>query len=286
MSARPTTFSAPTELGEALRLLGATPRPVILAGGTDLWPQWTAEPGAPRPAAVLSLHRLAGLRVIELVDGETLRIGATCTHRDLVRSELVRSCCPALAEAAGTIGAIQIQNRGTVGGNIANGSPAADLPPPLLAAEATVELASRAGTREVALDRLFTGYRTLDRRPDELLVAVRVPVLPAGALERFRKVGTRRAQAISKVVGACRIVLEDGVIARVGLGFGSVGPTPLRLRELERWLTGRRPDAGTAAEAEARAAAAVTPIDDLRSSAEYRQYISGRLVRRWIEELP
>jgi CO/xanthine dehydrogenase FAD-binding subunit len=259
------------------------PGPVVLAGGTDLWPLWTTEGSC--PSQVLSLHRIRELRVIEEQEGK-LRIGATCTHTDLIRSALVRRSSPALAEAAATVGAAQIQNRGTIGGNIVNGSPAADLPPPLAAAEAVLELASTRGRRQVPLSGFFTGYRATVRREDELLVAVEVPLLPKGALERFRKVGTRRAQAISKVVGACRIALDadDGTIASVGIAFGSVAPTVLRLPELERWLTGRPPDRETAAEAESRAVTAVKPIDDLRSSAAYREHVVGRLVRRWIEE--
>jgi len=278
-------FDAPEQLEWALELLAAEPRPTVLAGGTDLWPHWTSDAGL-RPARVLSLHRLRELRLIELVDdGATLSIGATCTHRDLICSELVHQHCPSVAEAAATIGAIQIQNRGTVGGNIVNGSPAADLPPPLMAAGSTVELASARGRRTLSLEQLFRGYRDLDRAPDELLVAVRVPVLPPGARELFRKVGTRRAQAISKVVGACRIALESGAIRAAGVAFGSVGPVTVRLRELEAWLVGRRPDQQTAVEAERMAAEAVQPIDDLRSSADYRQYVTGRLVRLWIEAL-
>jgi CO/xanthine dehydrogenase FAD-binding subunit len=276
-------FYAPETVEQALQALAnATERPIVLAGGTDLWPQWTGGL-TPRPERVLSLHRLRELRLIELLEEGVLRIGAACTHGDLVRSELVRQACPAVAEAAATIGAVQIQNRGTVGGNLINGSPAADLPPPLAAAGAEVELASVDGPRCVALDHFYTGYRALDRRPDELLLAVRVPALPAGALERFSKVGTRRAQAISKVVGACRLQLADGVVARAGIAFGSVAPTVVRLHALEQWLVGRTPDAQTAEQAETRAAAEVQPIDDLRSSAEYRRYVVGRLVRRWIE---
>jgi carbon-monoxide dehydrogenase medium subunit len=283
-----TAFLAPEELDDALARLAERPAPVVLAGGTDLWPLWTSEGLEARPERVLSLHRLRELRVIEEVEGgSAIRIGAACTHTDLVRSELVRGACPAVAEAAATIGAIQVQNRGTIGGNIVNASPAADLPPSLMVADAEVELASASGgARSVALARFFTGYRQLDRRDDELLVAVRVPRLPDGALERFRKVGTRRAQAISKVVGACRLTRgSDGAFESAALAFGSVAPTAVRLPALERWLVGQAPGSPVAEEAERRAVEEVSPIDDLRSSAEYRAYVVGRLVRMWIEEL-
>jgi len=277
-------FLAPDRLDDALTFMAERPAPVVLAGGTDLWPLWTSGAVA-RPERVLSLHRLRELRSIE-DHGGAIRIGAICTHTDLVRSEWVRQACPALAEAAATIGAIQVQNRGTIGGNIINASPAADLPPPLMADDAEVELASTSGVRTVPLGGFFTGYRQLDRRDDELLVAVRVPRLRDGAHERFRKVGTRRAQAISKVVGACRITAAaDGTVASCGLAFGSVAPTTVRLPGVEEWLAGQAPSPAVAVEAERRAAEEVAPIDDLRSSAEYRAYVVGRLVRMWIEEL-
>jgi len=274
------TFWAPDTLDGALEILAKGDCPAVLAGGTDLWPHWAA--GEPRPEQVLSLHRLADMRQIEMEDG-MLRIGATVTHADLVRSEDVNRCCPAAAPAAATIGATQIQNRGPVGGNLVNASPAADLPPPLVAAGAEVVLASQLGARRVALDAFYLGYRKIDLRPDELLVAVLVPPLPASAREHFRKVGTRRAQAISKVMGACRLELDDsGRISRAGVAFGSVAPTVFRALALEQWLLGREPAEQTAMEAEQRASDLVQPIDDLRSSADYRRYIVGRLMRNWI----
>lgn len=274
-------FLAPASLEEALEQLRQHPEAEVLAGGTDLWPQWTAS--GQRPARVLSLHKLTGLRGIA-EEGAALRIGAAATHTDLVRSELVARACPALAEAAATVGAQQIQNRGTIGGNLVNASPAANLPPPLVAAGAEVELTSAArGARSVALDAFYRGYREIDRAPDELLTAILVPALPAGGRERFHKVGTRRAQAISKVMGACRLTFDaDGAIATAGVAFGSVAATVLRLAELEHWLVGRVPGARTAAVAGEQAAAAVHPIDDVRSSADYRVHVVRRLVQRWI----
>jgi CO/xanthine dehydrogenase FAD-binding subunit len=275
-------FCAPTSLADALALLAEPEPPVILAGGTDLWPKWSAGL-EPKPTRLLSLHRLGELREICLSDG-LLRVGALCSHAAIRHSPLVQRACPALSEAAGTVGAVQIQHQGTLGGNLANASPAADLPPPLLAAGAHVELCSASGRRRLPLASFYLGYRQLARRADELLTAVLVPPLAADELERFRKVGTRRAQAISKVVGACRLRLAaDGRLADAAFAFGSVAPVPLRLGALEDLVRGQAPGA-VAAEAEARAAAAVQPIDDLRSLASYRCYLVGRLVRRWLEE--
>lgn len=277
----PSPFLAPANLEQALEQLRDHPDAEVLAGGTDLWPQWTA--AGQRPEQVLSLHKLSGLRGI-CDEGAALRIGAATTHTDLVRSELVARACPALAAAAATVGAVQIQNQGTIGGNVVNASPAADLPPPLVAAGAALELTSAArGPRTVALDAFYRGYREIDRAPDELLTAILVPALPAGGREAFHKVGTRRAQAISKVMGACRLTFgADGTIATAGVAFGSVAATVLRLAELEGWLVGRAADAATAEAAGERAAAAVHPIDDVRSSADYRVHVVGQLVRRWI----
>jgi CO/xanthine dehydrogenase FAD-binding subunit len=274
------TWLAPSSLEEALAVLADEPAE-ILAGGTDLWPKWSS--GQPRPERVLSLHRIGGaLRRISLEEG-VLRIGAACSHSDLGRSPEVRRACPALAEAALTIGAIQIQNQGTIGGNLANASPAADLPPPLCAAGAEVELCSRRGARRLPLRKLYLGYRKSELQPDELLVAIHVPALPARAREGFRKVGTRRAQAIAKVAVACRLALaEDGSIEGAGIALGSVGPTVVQLDELGLWLTGRAADRETALGAEARAREAVQPIDDLRSSADYRRHVVGRLVHNFI----
>ena len=273
-------FSAPETLDDVLSIRQKYPDVVILAGGTDLWPQWSS--GEAVPERVVSLHHLGGLRRIAVED-DFLRVGAACTHTDLVRHEAVRRHCPALSQAAATVGAVQIQNRGTIGGNVVNASPAADLPPVLVAAGALLELTSMNGVRQVAVDHFYRGYRDVNLRPDELLTSVLIPPLPAEAREHFKKVGTRRAQAISKVAGACRLELaDDGTIVRAGVAFGSVGPTVIRARELERWLVGQQPNIPTAVQAAAMARQAVSPIDDLRSSAEYRVHICGVMMRNWL----
>jgi CO/xanthine dehydrogenase FAD-binding subunit len=274
----------PDSLDEALAVLAdaaAHGAPLtLLAGGTDLLVKWSS--GQPRPARVLSLHRLAELRTIALEDG-AVRVGACCTHAQLSRSDEVRRACPALCEAAATVGAAQVQEQGTLGGNLVNASPAADLPPPLLAARAGVELVSREGRRRLPLDRFFVGYRKIDLRPDELLAAVHIPVLPERAFERFRKIGTRRAQAIAKVCGACRIERDEaGLVTSAGFAFGSVAPITVRLAGLEAWLGGRKLDEQTAEQAERLAIQSVQPIDDVRSTADYRRLMVGRLVREWL----
>src|SRR4249919_2762303 len=199
--------TSPRDLGEAFAAMAAAPaRPI--AGGTDLMVALTGEIGEP-PDRILDLWRLDELRGIA-IDGDAISLGALTTYTDIRRSALCREHLPVLVEAAATIGAAQIQNRGTIGGNIANASPAGDTLPVLLASDAHVVLRSSAGERTVAAADFWPSYRVTSRRPDELVVAVRIP-LPAGRHVRFRKVGTRRAQAISKVMMALAWREDGGV---------------------------------------------------------------------------
>ena len=199
-------------------------------------------------------------------------------HSDLVREHL-----PALAEAAATIGAAQIQNRGTLGGNVINASPAGDTLPLLLATDARLVLASAAGRREMDAAAFWPAYRQTARRPDELLVAIRIP-LPGRRQVRFRKVGTRRAQAISKVVLALAWREDGGVWRDVRLGLGSVAATPIRAMQTEGVLEGAAPRETTADHAAQTLAAEIHPIDDVRSTAEYRRVVAARVLHRLLRD--
>ncbi len=207
-----------------------------------------------------------------LVDG-SLVIGALSTWTDLRHSSLVLRHLPVLAEAAATIGALQIQNRGTLGGNIVNASPAGDSLPVLLATDAVIVLGSVRGERRVAAAGFWTGYRQTARAADELVLRIEVP-LPSGRRIRFRKVGTRRAQAISKVVMAVAWHSDDGVWRDVRVALGSIAATPVRIAAAEAVLEGARPDEKTADIAAAAISAAIEPIDDVRSTAEYRREVT------------
>ncbi len=190
---------------------------------------------------------------------------------------------PALAAAAAEIGAWQIQNRGTLGGNIANASPAGDSLPVLLALEAVVHARSVRGTREVPFTALFRGYRDLALEPDELIVGVSLPPAPARAKQFFRKVGTRRAQSISKVVLAGLLRLgRDGRVDLARVALGSVAPVTLRARGAERVLLGVRPSATAAAAARAALLEDIAPIDDIRSDREYRRRVSGNVLEQFL----
>ncbi len=268
----------PADLEEALRLLATTTaRPI--AGGTDVMVGLAA--GAIQPdAPLLDLWSLADLRGIRVTDG-ALEIGALTTYAELRRSPVVRDQLPVLAVAAATVGAVQVQNRGTLGGNVANASPAGDMLPILLATDAELVLASVRGTRTVAAADFWTGYRSTACAPDELVLRVRIPLVE-GRHVRFRKVGTRQAQAISRVVLAVSWRRVGAAWRDVRVALGSVAEVPLRALRTEVALEGRRPDRDAAERAIAALAADIRPIDDVRGSAAYRNAVAGRILRRII----
>ncbi|HJW21303.1 MAG TPA: xanthine dehydrogenase family protein subunit M [Candidatus Limnocylindrales bacterium] len=278
----------PRRLFDAYELLAAGlaagSAPVPIAGGTDLMVQITGELREP-PARMLDLSRLDELRGIAL-DRGVLVLGARTTYTEIRRSTLCREHLPALVECAATIGAAQIQNRGTLGGNLANASPAGDTLPILLATDATILVGGQRGERRIAAGDFFTGYRQTALAPDELILHVEIP-LPTGRHVRFRKVGTRRAQAISKVVMTLAWHDPRGGGAGwsdVRLALGSVAPTPIRARATERVLEGASPTPEVADRAAETLAGELSPIDDVRSTAEYRRTVAARVLHRLLRE--
>lgn len=273
---------SPTRLAAAYALLAADEPWTPLAGGTDLMVQMTGEIGEP-PDRILDIWGLDDLRGIAM-EADRLRIGALTTYAELRRSAVVAEVLPALGDAAATIGAAQIQNRGTIGGNVVNASPAGDTLPVLLASDAVFVLGSARGEREVAADAFWTAYRTTARRPDELLLRVEIPITPSRQV-RFRKIGTRRAQAISKVVMAlswCSPADADWTDVRLALG--SVAATTVRARKTESVLEGSRPTPDVADASVAALTSELSPIDDVRSSADYRRLVAGRVLHRLIRD--
>ncbi|MCZ7591689.1 MAG: FAD binding domain-containing protein [Kiritimatiellae bacterium] len=279
-----TELLTPNTLDEALRFLAdENTRGTLLCGGTDLMVQWEAGV-RPAPARVINIKGLTELSEIKMENG-ALVIGAGVTHAALRHSSLVIQCAPSLAEAAATVGGAQIQALGTIGGSIGNASPASDMAPSLLVADAIAELASVRGIRKVPLPKFILGYRKLDLAPDELIVRFHLAPMPVGAKENWHKLGPRAAQAISKVMGSYRGKVESGRISLFAVALGSVAPTAVRLPEIEQWLIGRAIDAETLKGAEKRTSDIVKPIADIRSTAEYRRWVSGRLVRGFLEHL-
>jgi len=274
---------SPQTLEQALRLLGDGSEWTIAAGGTDLMVQ--GQQGAVSPQQVLNIWALDDLRTIA-EDGDWIVIGALASYTTIIQSPLVQRHLPALVASAKTVGALQIQNRGTLGGNLGNASPAADTPPVLWAADGQVVLLSQAGERVVALDDFFLGYRAIDRRPDEIIGYVRCRKKRDDEHDWYRKVGSRRAQAISKVVLGGRVRVDSGgVITHARLVAGSVAATTVRLTKTESALCGQPLSLALADRAGSVAANEVTPIDDIRSTAQYRATVTGNLVRRWVRDL-
>lgn len=259
----------PASLDEALRMLRDDGPRLPIAGCTDVFV--TLHFGQQPARRFLNLWPLDELRGMA-VDGDLLRLGALTTYTELIASGVVREWLPALVTASREVGGAQIQNRGTLAGNIANGSPAGDSLPVLAVADARVVLRSVDEERRVRVAELYTGYRATTIRPDELIVAVEVPRVEGA--QWFRKVGTRAAQAISKVVMAA----VRGPELRIALG--SVAATVVRLPATERCLA----DGGGIAEAQTVLAGEIRPVDDVRSTAAYRLRVSQNLLRQWWEE--
>ncbi len=259
----------PRSLREALRMLRDEGPLVPLAGCTDIYVNLNF--GTLPQKRFLNLWSLDELRRIE-IRGGLLSIGALATYTRMIRSALVRRRLPILAAASREVGGAQIQNRGTLGGNIANASPAGDTLPVLAAAEAILVLKSAGGTRRVPFNSFYTGYRKSVARQDELIVAVEVPTV-AGR-QWFRKVGTRAAQAISKVVMAAVRA------PRPRIAFGSVAPTVVRLPRTEAVLAAGR----SIEEARATLGREIQPIDDIRSTAEYRRRVCENLLEQFWKE--
>ncbi len=269
----------PTSLSEALAILsdvdlGAVP----VAGCTDLLVVDHAS-GRRHQAVVdlLSIPELKGVRE----QGDWIDYGAATTFTQLREHALTRAYVPVLAEMAATVGAWQIQNRATLGGNIANASPAGDSLPVLLALGAELVVAGKNGERTLAYDDVHVGYRKTALAFGELIVRVRVPKGHAELVTRFSKVGTRAAQAISKVVVAMRARRDGAHLKDVRIAAGSVAAVPTRLFQAEAAVEGNDPKS-CAEHAAALAAKEVHPIDDVRSSAAYRRFVLARVVRRMV----
>jgi len=255
----------------------------VLAGGTDLMVYLNTRILLPKE--VLNIWQLNELRGISFESG-ALRIGALTTYTQLIRAPLVAEHCPILIEAAKTIGAIQTQNRGTIGGNIVNASPAGDTLPVLAAFDAELEVGSHRGVRMIPFNSFYTGYRKTVLEADELLLAVRIPPKQADEHLFFYKLGTRRAQAISKVVIAAKARRESGqIIQSIQIGLGSVAPTVIRARSTEALLTGQVLSPALIEHAKETIRQEIHPITDFRSTEHYRRFATENLLARFLRQL-
>jgi CO/xanthine dehydrogenase FAD-binding subunit len=285
MRGRPSEYEliAPSQLSAVLELLASEPGEwTPIAGGTELMVQYSA--GRLGARKLVSLWGLPELRCIESSDSEVL-IGAGCTYSDLRNHPVIASEFPLLARAASWTGSIANQNRGTLGGNIVNASPAADSLPALMVYEADLLLASAGGTRRVPYVEFHTGYKQTLLANHEIVRAIALRPKFAGYQSYSRKVGTRNAQAIAKLclAGLGRVAGQQ--IEDVRLAIGSMAVTPLRLRQTEKVLRGARPSPALMEEARRALQAEVAPIDDIRSSAAYRVQVACNLLQEFVEGL-
>jgi CO/xanthine dehydrogenase FAD-binding subunit len=273
----------PFSLEEALQLLAAEPgrwRP--FAGGTDLMVELGT--GRTSHAEFISILDLPELRGIEVLQ-DSVVIGAATPYSEIMSHPVLSVEFPSLVDAARWTGSIAIQNRGTIGGNIANASPAADSPPALLAYGAELELQSVRGTRRLSYAEFHTGYKTTLRAEDEIIARIHLPRLSSSFRHFYRKVGPRRALSISKVCMAAVARKERGVFRDVRLAFGSVAATPVRALEVEQYLCGKRSAEIVWTQVVRLLGKRVVPIDDIRSTATYRKKVAENLLREFLEEL-
>jgi len=276
-------IQAAPDLSAALDRMASEPniwRP--FAGGTDL--MVLLEAGKLPHTKYLSIWHLPELRGIQ-VTPESVTLGAATTYTQVRRHDLLAAEFPLLCRAASETGSIATQNRGTLGGNIANASPAADSPPALIVYDAELELVSSRGARWIAYKDFHTGYKKSKLEPDELIRQIRLPRNTQAWKQHYRKVGTRLAQAISKVCFAGAARIEGGKIAEVRIALGSIAPTVLRASATEEFLQGAPLSAALSKAAQETLAREIAPIDDMRSSAVYRRRVARNLLAEFLEKL-
>ena len=272
---------APRNLDAALEMLEREPgvwKP--FAGGTDL--MVLLEAGKLPHRKFLSIWKFAELRGID-VSSESLSIGALSTYTEIQRNAILQREFPLLCRAASETGSVATQNRGTLGGNIANASPAADSPPALMVYDAEIELISAKGARRVAYRDFHTGYKKMQMRDDELIWRIHLNRGSKRSKEYFRKVGTRKAQAISKICFAASANVEGGRISEVRIALGSVAPTVLRAAETEKILGGEKISSSLLEAAQTTLGREISPIDDMRSTAVYRRRVALNLLGEFFD---
>jgi len=274
-----TGYLRPATVDEALAARIAHPAWPYLCGGTDLMVNAGQKAG---PPGVIDLWAMPELCGITELGGGAVRIGAATPWLEMIESDLVAARAPILVAAAREIGALQIQARGTLGGNIGTSSPVGDSLPVLLALDAQLELRSVRGGRAVPYAGYCTGYRKTVLAPDELITAITIPSSPTGSKQLWRKVGTRRAQSISKVMAAAVLCVEGGRIRQARIGLGAVADRPIRAVNVEAAILDRAPNAATADAAAAALAVELKPITDVRSTAAYRMDTIQHVIRRFV----
>jgi CO/xanthine dehydrogenase FAD-binding subunit len=274
---------APKDLDATIRLLASEPgvwRPI--AGGTDLMVLFEA--GQLLDRKLVSLHGIPELSGITVSETH-VTIGALATYSEIQRHQIVQREFPLLVRAASWTGAVATQNRGTLAGNIANASPAADSPPALLVYDAELELLSVRGSRWVLYAEFHTAYKSTVMAPDEIIGYISLPRTTSNCVQYLRKVGTRRAQAIAKVALAGLAQLKTGAVHRIRLALASVAPMPIRCVETEGLLTGHALDRAIIQAAKSKIVEEISPITDIRSTEDYRRRVTENLLEEFLESL-
>lgn len=275
-------YHKPKTIAEALAFMALEPgRLPILAGGTDLVVQWRS--GELSPQGFIDINALEELSEIKVTPTH-IAIGARATHSEIASHPKVKKYLPALADACSQVGGRQVQNLGTVGGNVMNASPAGNTLPVLLAHEAEFVAMNLKGDRTILADDLFTGYRKTALHSDELLTSIRIPFPVEEEISRFYRVAARRAQSVSKISICIRGNISHGGVKSIRIAMGSVAPTVIRARGTETLLAGKVINAALIDKARRSLADEIAPIDDVRSTADYRKYAAVGLMMRYLRE--
>jgi len=261
-------FHSPQTLAEAFILLEKLSEARIVAGGTDLYVD--IKQGLMEARNIISLHKIEGLKGIEKKD-KKLRIGAMVSAQEIISNSIINKYIPAIADAAKSMASPQIRSVATVGGNISSAVPSADLPPPLIAAEATVELQCSESSREVSLSEFFQGPRNTICRTGELLTFIFVPFPPPNAGISFQKFALREANALAVASVASRLTIKDGKIDNAAIVLGAVAPTPVEALKASEFLSGKEPSQSLFENAALMAKEEAKPISDIRGSIWYRK---------------
>lgn len=276
-------YFTPKSLEEASSLLAQYgQKSSILAGGTDLLVQMKSRQKTPK--YVIDIKRIPGLSRIECDETMGLRIGSLATIHDIETSEIIQKKFPIILETARTFGSVQVRNMATLGGNLCNASPAADMAPPLLVLDAKVQAMGRRGERTVSLDGFFLGPSKTMLEKDEILTEIQVPDLSPNTGTAFFKIGRVKSDLAKVNVAVALVIKEGDFCEEARIALGAVAPTPIRARRAEKALRGRRIDGETMNEAAEAVDTEIEPITDVRSTAEYRREVSKVLVKRGIQK--
>jgi carbon-monoxide dehydrogenase medium subunit len=274
------TLLRPPTLVGALEMMGVLENPMPIAGGTDIIP--TFKELGPKPVQLVDLGLIDELNGVFEEDGY-VNIGPTTTHAQMLASHLVKETAPALHDAAGWIGSIQIRNRGTIGGNLCNASPAADSAPPLLVHAAEAHIISLEEGHWIPLQELFKGPKMTTLEKNEILGGLRFPLVK-GAGSSFQRIGRRKGFTLSVVNAAVYVERAGDKVKEARIALGSVAPTPIRAPRVEAKIKGKRMSDDLIEDAAAGSVEAAKPIDDIRGTAEYRKDMVGVLVKRAMRE--